>query len=100
MSTVDTKELFEVVNGGVNSALRARYGGLPSHEVGAAIAVALLQLSLRYFAETKAPKGVVLDFVQSLLGSDAEGYGSKEKPKLTETRDGIIHLPTKVGRVL
>lgn len=78
------KEVFEVINNSVNAGLRDAFGPPDENRenLTAAVAVALLQLSLRYFADTGAPKQVVVDFFNELLGGKPQLKEDKEKGRL------------------
>lgn len=54
---------------GLNVAIKRHLDASVTPPTQAAVAVGLLQISLAYFALTKAPKSVVRDFVESLLGA-------------------------------
>lgn len=81
------KEVFRVITDAVTKRVKEEFGP-PSREgnkdLPAQLAVATMQLSLRYFAETKAPKAVVIDFFLSLMGVSGE--------KATIKDDGKGHL--------
>ena len=54
-------------------------------------AVGLMQLSLRYFAETGAPKAVIKDFFKQLMD------GEEDKPKLSVV-DRHLHIVGPDGK--
>lgn len=75
MAELENKTVFDILNNGINKALREALGDAKEKKypkVPAQIAVALLQLSLRYFAVTGAPKAVVFDFFLGLMGVQGE----------------------------
>lgn len=53
---------------GLNVAIKQHLDASPTSPTVAAVAVGLMQISLAYFALTKAPKVVVRDFIETLLG--------------------------------
>jgi len=65
--------VFTTINDATVEALRKRFG--PPEEqpkLTAQVAVALLQLSLLYFAMTGAPKEVIRDFFEKLIDGDED----------------------------
>jgi hypothetical protein len=82
--SVKPQQVFETCNDGVLRALRKKYGPPVEQEANmtAMVAVALMQLSLRYFAQTGAPKAVVYDFFAKLLGVEALGKVQEKEGKL------------------
>lgn len=67
-------EVFKTINDAVNNSLRSTFGppSAPDNEkLPAVVAVALMQLSLRYFVDTGAPKEVIVEFFGRMMGEDA-----------------------------
>lgn len=74
-------EVFKCCSDAVNTACRRQFGppsNVGNEQLTASIAVALLQLSFRYFIETKAPKQVVFDFFLETMGIEKEKFKLKE----------------------
>lgn len=85
--TIANRDVFETINVAVNEAIRKRFGApdTVTDNMPAMIAVATLQLSLRYFAETQAPKQVVRDFFEKLMDGEEE-----KKPIITQDGNRLI----------
>lgn len=85
------KHVFETINNGVNRALRDEFGPVDESRDGtlpAKVAVALLQLSLFYFSQTGAPKEVVREFFEKLIGDNPDAPAPELKQE-----GSLIYLP-------
>lgn len=82
-------ELFHFLNNTIKTALLQKYGApKPEDNLPARVAVVTLQISMRYFIATQAPKSVVLRFVKDVL------YGpGKEPPADDANPQSPIHHP-------
>lgn len=84
--SLESKVVFELCSKAVKKELEHKFGTgrlctAPSN-VMAMVAVALMQLSLRYFAETKAPKLVVYELFAKLMGLEHRAKAEERKGKL------------------
>jgi hypothetical protein len=85
---IKPKDVFRVVSEGTTKALKKEFGPQYLHgneQMPALVAVALMQLSLRYFVETRANKTVVFDFFLDLMGIKGD------RAKLVE-EDGKLRI--------
>ena len=96
------KEVFDVVSHATLEGLKAKFGppeekGAGENSITAKVAVALLQLSLKYFADTGAPSAVVFDFFLDLMGIE------KNKATVEKKGGGLVLVPPSphiVGQVM
>jgi hypothetical protein len=91
------KEVFQCISDAVDNALRERFGrpGLPGNaQIPAQVAVATLQLALRYFADTGAPKAVVFDFFLELMGVKGN------RATLEEKEGKLLIVPPKPSLII
>lgn len=88
----EPKELFFELNSLITKHMRDKYGPpTADNNMLARVAVATLQVSMRYFAQTQAPSKVVKEFVLSLI----EVPESEEKPKLVSPSQSLIQALTR-----
>jgi hypothetical protein len=88
------EDVFHVCNKAVLDAATREFGPpgkCKDPKITAKLAVSLMQLSLRYFADTGAPREVVADFFNRLVG----GEEKKEKPRIERDGNRLI-LPGQV----
>lgn len=91
---IANKDVFQTINDSTVKGLRDRFGKPEDNpRLTAQVAVALMQLSLLYFAMTAAPKPVVKDFFEKLLDDE-----DPTQPKREITQDGNrLILPGQSG---
>ena len=73
---IPPKEIFTTINDATTAALRKAFGPPDRCEdsrLMAKVAVAAMQMSLFYFSQTGAPKEVVRDFFEKLIGDGPDG---------------------------
>lgn len=92
---MSNKEVFDTCSTAVLEGIRKQFGPpVPGDNMTARIAVALMQLSLRYFSETGANKEVVRHFFDELMDGPEEG----KKAEL-ERDSNRLWLPGQKRRV-